>query len=706
MGTIADLLNSAMRDFQRYTGDGLPNEPVGRPLPVGDPASGEFNPPKRRVRDALLALAEVADGLIDPSAAAVAAAEQAAEDREAAVVAAELAKTSINDNLVSQYDAPAPNLPCAIIKRATQIELYSPLNIPGFWNLDILEADTPAMMRPVERRIVQFADLYHEIFDKFMASGTFMRNPNSLAWGGAYRYATTVGAYVEKEITLTAPSTVVRIGFAKRNTANHIAVTINGSSHLVGLLPKNTAGERYIDAYDPATSPIINCTAAVASLPAGTYTFRLTNSAEKNADANAGNLFYPQAILFTGGAAGLPAGEKTHAPTWEDGEAVLSSDQRWWAGTTYRATSAGTTDGTSPLDDAGVSWTSVADTYALTNEPYLLDVSEPNWAIWLALNGQPEEDFGGDIHGGVTLNEMIVSVDGSIIALQQDLPVYASDIDVKQISTLAHTAEPGTPVANAVMTYGCRPGGDFPYSNRITLLYDGLRGLYYCGMLPLYHYLAIGFKFLTRRCMVQFGLGARPSNYYGIANPKFGQSNSLQSLALLELGSPKGASGIPAADKEGDFFAAVSLEMTRDSMENFEGSGATTYWDMNTSGVDPRYRQFTGSISGTTLTVSAIGAGDRPALSVGTSLTGPGVAIGTIITGLGTGTGGAGTYTINISQTVSSAALLAGGYTGMAVKGYFRVSDGTTKKVISAGDVIEARGVYRVRLHRGTAGAV
>ena len=55
MGTIADLLNTAMRDFVRFTGDGLPNEPVGRPLPVGDPASGEFNPPKKQVRDAFRA---------------------------------------------------------------------------------------------------------------------------------------------------------------------------------------------------------------------------------------------------------------------------------------------------------------------------------------------------------------------------------------------------------------------------------------------------------------------------------------------------------------------------------------------------------------------------------------------------------------------------------------------------------------------------
>lgn len=65
MGTIADLLNTAMRDFQRYSGDGLPNEPAARPLPVGDPASGQFNPPKKQVRDAFLAIAERADDLTE-----------------------------------------------------------------------------------------------------------------------------------------------------------------------------------------------------------------------------------------------------------------------------------------------------------------------------------------------------------------------------------------------------------------------------------------------------------------------------------------------------------------------------------------------------------------------------------------------------------------------------------------------------------------
>jgi len=67
---------------------------------------------------------------------------------------------------------------------------------------------------------------------------------------------------------------------------------------------------------------------------------------------------------------------------------------------------------------------------------------------------------------------------------------------------------------------------------------------------------------------------------------------------------------------------------------------------------------FTGSISTTTLTVTAVSAG---ILAVGSIVAGTGVTSGTYITALGTGTGGAGTYTVNHSQTVASEALSAPG---------------------------------------------
>jgi len=65
----------------------------------------------------------------------------------------------------------------------------------------------------------------------------------------------------------------------------------------------------------------------------------------------------------------------------------------------------------------------------------------------------------------------------------------------------------------------------------------------------------------------------------------------------------------------------------------------------------PSSAVFTGSISGTTLTVTAITNGT---IAAGQSLFGVNVTSETVITALGSGTGGIGTYTINLSQTVAS----------------------------------------------------
>ena len=65
---------------------------------------------------------------------------------------------------------------------------------------------------------------------------------------------------------------------------------------------------------------------------------------------------------------------------------------------------------------------------------------------------------------------------------------------------------------------------------------------------------------------------------------------------------------------------------------------------------------FTGSIAGTTLTVSAVTAGT---LAVGQTINGAGIAGGTFITALVSGTGGTGDYTVNTSQTVASETMSA-----------------------------------------------
>ena len=65
---------------------------------------------------------------------------------------------------------------------------------------------------------------------------------------------------------------------------------------------------------------------------------------------------------------------------------------------------------------------------------------------------------------------------------------------------------------------------------------------------------------------------------------------------------------------------------------------------------------FTASFSGSTMTVTAVSSG---VLAVGQTITGSGIASGTTITAFGSGSGAAGTYTVSVSQTLTSRAITA-----------------------------------------------
>ena len=68
---------------------------------------------------------------------------------------------------------------------------------------------------------------------------------------------------------------------------------------------------------------------------------------------------------------------------------------------------------------------------------------------------------------------------------------------------------------------------------------------------------------------------------------------------------------------------------------------------------------FTGSISGTTLTVTSMISG---VIALGDVISGTGITANTIIVALGTGSGGLGTYTLDTSQTAASTTISANGY--------------------------------------------
>lgn len=105
----------------------------------------------------------------------------------------------------------------------------------------------------------------------------------------------------------------------------------------------------------------------------------------------------------------------------------------------------------------------------------------------------------------------------------------------------------------------------------------------------------------------------------------------------------------------GEFVAMGDLNVYLDAAANI---GDKVSYNTTTGALSPQVAtaSVTGSISTTTLTVTAVAAGR---LGVGSVLSGANITPGTIITALGTGTGGTGTYTVSVSQTAASATITA-----------------------------------------------
>ena len=108
---------------------------------------------------------------------------------------------------------------------------------------------------------------------------------------------------------------------------------------------------------------------------------------------------------------------------------------------------------------------------------------------------------------------------------------------------------------------------------------------------------------------------------------------------------------------------------------------------------NPLAAQFVGYVSGFTLTVTLMKSGT---ITAGQSLFGIGVTNETIITALGTGTGGVGTYTINISQTepseVFNSAAVAAKITG-SISGTVLTVTAVTSGILYPGQTIQGTGV-------------
>jgi hypothetical protein len=107
----------------------------------------------------------------------------------------------------------------------------------------------------------------------------------------------------------------------------------------------------------------------------------------------------------------------------------------------------------------------------------------------------------------------------------------------------------------------------------------------------------------------------------------------------------------------------------------------------------PLSAQFIGSVTGTTLTVTLMKSGT---IAAGQQLFGLGVTPETIITGLGTGTGGVGTYTINLSQTepaeVFNSSATAAKFTG-SISGNILTVTAVANGTLYPGQTIQGTGV-------------
>lgn len=140
---------------------------------------------------------------------------------------------------------------------------------------------------------------------------------------------------------------------------------------------------------------------------------------------------------------------------------------------------------------------------------------------------------------------------------------------------------------------------------------------------------------------------------------------AMESAFSLAIDATTGVIVVPADFLEARNFKLITATDKYDLIQKEPGWIYEAYPQRSSQGTPAYFARentlaasVTGSISGTTLTVSAVASGT---VAVGQPYTGAGVTANTLITALGTGTGGTGTYTVNNSQTVGSETLTGGG---------------------------------------------
>lgn len=152
------------------------------------------------------------------------------------------------------------------------------------------------------------------------------------------------------------------------------------------------------------------------------------------------------------------------------------------------------------------------------------------------------------------------------------------------------------------------------------------------------------------------------------------RGGNISTLTLSQLQAISGSLNVTV-----DGIARDASAVNLSGATSFSNAAATIATALNAGGANPTIASFTASITGTVMTVTGSPAGT---IAAGQQVNGSGVTAGTYITSLGTGTGGAGTYNVSVSQTVVSEAMTTNGVnvavTYDSVSGAFVITSGIT----------------------------
>jgi hypothetical protein len=183
------------------------------------------------------------------------------------------------------------------------------------------------------------------------------------------------------------------------------------------------------------------------------------------------------------------------------------------------------------------------------------------------------------------------------------------------------------------------------------------------------------FSFTYEARAVQPGSAAIPAElltpYINVTTGRFyvGSSISLDNSAANTVGvlttNGNSPSNLTAYTEQRHGFTAQSTFYLVNSLANLKLDFNPISLGQGVGEVDDRITLagtgavFTGAISTTVLTISAMSSG---VITIGMQIAGSNTAPGTIIVSFGTGVGGTGTYNVSISQTVTSTTLSATSY--------------------------------------------